>query len=171
MSSFAHFRAMGAVQTLITILLVISLSGCSDLYRYLKSGDVGWALKKELRDKKAGQIELTELTDFEWDELYLFGPYQPTHEVCRRLKLSPADCETTITSESTDDGEMLMVFRLAGKVVHTEMHSRFHGDFTPVPEEPFITSSAVFSVSVRGKSSSGENWLILRPVSQATTIH
>jgi hypothetical protein len=31
---------------------------------------------------------------------------------------------------------MLMVFRLKGKVVHSEMHIRWNGDFTPEPDEP-----------------------------------
>jgi hypothetical protein len=154
------------MRTVLAILLVLSLSGCGDVYRYLKSGEVGWALKKELRDKKAIKIELAKLTKFEWDEFFLFGPYQPTTEVCRRLDLSAVDCKSTITVESTDDGEMLMVFRLKGKIVHTEMHIRWHGDFTPVSEKPFTPQTAVFSVSVEGKGALGEDWLKLRPISE-----
>lgn len=99
------------MRTLFTILLFLSLSGCGDAYRYLKSGNVGWALKKELRDKKSTRVDIANLTNFQWDELFLFSPYQATNEICKRLVLSAVDCKSFITAESTDDGEMLMVFR------------------------------------------------------------
>jgi hypothetical protein len=153
------------MRTLLAILLVLSLSGCGDVYRYLKSGEVGWALKKELRDKKSAKVEIAKLTRFKWDELFLFGPYQPTNEVCKRLELSEVECKTIITAQSTDDGEMLMVFRLEGKVAHTEMHIRWHGDFTPIPDKPFTPQTAFFSVTVEGKGALGEDWLKLQPVS------
>lgn len=159
------------MRTLLTILLVLSLSCCGDVYRYLKSGEVGWALKKELRDNKSARVEIAKLTRFEWDELFLFGPYQPTHEICKHLELSENECKTVITEKSTDDGEMLMAFRLKGKVVHTEMHIRWHGDFTPIPDKPFTPNTAIFSVTVDGKGALGEDWLKLRPVSEgALTI-
>lgn len=152
------------MRALLAILVVLSLTGCGDIFQYLKSGDVGWALKKEIRDKHSARVEVAKLTDFEWDELFLFGPYQPTNEICKRLELSALECEAVITAESTDDGEMLMVFRLQKKVVYTEMHIRFHGDFTPAPNEPFTPQTAIFSVTVEGKSASGRDWLKLRPI-------
>ncbi|MNZ55617.1 hypothetical protein D3C78_735480 [compost metagenome] len=155
------------MRILLTVLLVLSLSGRGDVCRYQRSGEVGWALKKEIRDKKSIRVEIAKLTNFKWDEMFLFGPYQPTSEVCKRLELSSIACKTIITAELADDGEMLMVFRLNGKVVHTEMHIRWHGDFTPVPDKPFTPRTAVFSVSVEGKDASGEGWLKLRPISEA----
>jgi hypothetical protein len=159
------------MRTVLAMLLALCLSGCGDIYRYLKSGEVGWALKKELRDRKAARVELAKITKFEWDEFFLFGPYQPTSEVCKRLALSPGDCKSAISAESTDDGEMLMVFRLKGKVVHSEMHIRWNGDFTPEPDEPLTPQTAVFSVSVEGKGANGEDWLKLRPISAATLTY
>lgn len=150
----------------IAILLVISLSGCGDIYRYFNSGEVGWNLKKELRDKKVSKVELAKLTDFKWDEFVIFNPYQPTSEICKHLKLLSEECKSAITVESTDDGEMLMVFRLKGKVVHTEKHIRWHGDFTPVSEVSFTPQTAVFSVSIEGKGALGEDWLKLRSFHQ-----
>jgi hypothetical protein len=158
------------MRTLFTILLFLSLSGCGDSYRYLKSGNVGWALKKELRDKKSTRVDIANLTNFQWDELFLFSPYQATNEICKRLVLSAVDCKSFITAESTDDGEMLMVFRREGNIVHTEMHIRWHGDFTPVSDMPFTPRTAVFSVSVEGKGASGNDWLKLRPISDTAQI-
>jgi hypothetical protein len=139
------------------MLLAATLFGCSDAYRYLQSGEVGWAMKQALRDRHADKLELARLTQFQWDEFFVFGPYQPTRAVCERLGLAERDCKSTITRESADDGEMLMVFRTNGKVVHTEMHLRWHGDFVPAPWHAFSRESAVFSVS-----RDDGNWLTLR---------
>jgi hypothetical protein len=151
--------------------LLCGLAGCDDAYRYAVSGEVGWALKKELRDKHSNEVAIAKLTRFEWDELFLFGPYQPTSEACNRLAMSQADCASSIKSESTDDGQMLMVFRRNGKVVHSEMHIRWHGDFTPVPDALLTPASAIFTVSVQGKGAGGEDWLKLRlkPANQSLT--
>lgn len=161
----AERRRQGAAGAVLAILLALCLSGCGDIYRYLKSGEVGWALKKELRDRRATRVDLVKITKFGWDELFLFGPYEPSSEVCKRLALAPGDCESAITDESTDDGDMLMVFRQAGKVVHSEMHVRWHGDFTPVPDDPLTPETAAFTVSVDGKGASGEDWLKLSLIS------
>ena len=123
------------------------------------------ALKRELRDRHVEQIELAKVTKFTWDELFLFGPYEPASDICKTLRLSSAECESAITVTSTDDGEMLMVFRHKGRIVHSEVHMRWHGDFSPIPQEPLTPQTAVFAVSIEGKGASGEDWLVLRPVS------
>ena len=152
----------------ILLVFLFCLAGCGEVYRYSKSGEVGWALKKAIRDERKHEVIVKELTHFNWDELFLFSPYEPTSEVCKRLGLSPAECKTTIKDQSTDDGVMLMVFRNKGKVIHVEMHFRWHGDFTPVPDKPFTPASAIFVVVPDGKGASGEEWLRLRPKTAPT---
>jgi hypothetical protein len=163
---FPTYSGRGTALALALAAIISALSGCGDVYRYFKSGEVSWALKNELRDKHSKEVNIAKLTDFEWDELYLFGPYEPTDDICKHLRIAPEECRSVITSESTDDGEMLMVFRHNGKVVHTEMHIRWHGDFTPVPDEAFSRTSAVFNVFVEGKGSLGQDHLVLRPKPQ-----
>lgn len=148
----------------LTILLVLNLCGCGDIYRHLKSGDVGWAIKKELRDEKSQSIEIAKLTKFQWDELFLFGPYQPTNEICKRLDLSSIECKSLIDAESIGEGETLMVFRNKGKIVHSEIHFRFQGDFAPVPDKPLTPRTAIFTVSIEGKDAQGEDWVKLHPI-------
>ncbi|MFZ4552441.1 MAG: hypothetical protein ACOYNB_11515 [Aquabacterium sp.] len=154
-----------SAKVLLATLLTLGLSGCGEIYRYFRSGEVGWALKQELRDRNVEKISLAKLTRFAWDELFLFGPYEPESDVCKTLRLSPADCKSAIKATSTDDGELLLVFRRHGAIVHSEIHIRWHGDFSPIPEAPLTPETAVFSVVVQGKGASGEDWLVLRPVS------
>lgn len=149
---------------IITISLIL-LAGCGALQRYFRSGEVGWALKKAIRDNHKQEVVLKDLTHFNWDEFYVFNPYTSTDEVCKQLGLSSEECKNTIKAESTDDGIMLLVFRNQGKVVHTEMHFRWHGDFTPAPDKPFTPGSAVFLVVAEGKGADGGAWMRLRPKS------
>ena len=143
-------------------LALCTLAGCGEAYRFFKSGPVSWALKKEVRDRGATRIVLSQLTSFGWDQLYLFGPYSPKSEVCAELKVAAADCDRKVRDDSTDDGEMLLVFRRAGEVVHVELHYRWHGDFTPVPvAQPISRERAVFRVQQEGQTASGGPWLKL----------
>jgi hypothetical protein len=159
------------MRLLLTILLALLLSGCGDVYCYLKSGEVGRALNKELRHKKSTQVEIAKLTKFTWDEFFLFGPYQGTSEVCKRLMLTPTECKLVFKIESVDEGDMLMVFRLKGRLVHTELHSRYFGDFTPAPETPLTPQTAVFLVATEGKGTWGGDWLKLRPKTQVLGLN
>jgi hypothetical protein len=154
------------LRALLALVMAFSLSGCGDIYRYLKSGEVGWALKKELRDRNAKKVEIAALTKFEWDEFFVFGAYEPTNEVCKFLKFSEAECKSTITVETDNDGEALMVFRLKGRIVHVEKHLGFHGYFKSASVGPFTRGTAVFSVSVEDKTVGGDDWLVLRPISE-----
>ena len=110
---------------------------------------------------------MAKLVEFKWDEFFAFGPYTPTTDVCKRLALSDEQCQKQINAESTDDGEMLFVFRKDRKVVHSEMHFRWHGDFTPARDEPFTSVTAVFSVLVKDQGLLLPDRLMLRPKSDA----
>ena len=62
-------------------LSVILLAGCGDIYRYLTSGEVGWAIKREIRDRQQTEIALASLTRISWDELIVFSAYTPRQEM------------------------------------------------------------------------------------------
>ncbi len=144
-----------------TIIILLLLAGCEPTYWL--SGSVGKAIRKEVRDSRKAEINLNDIVSFEWDELYLYDPYTTRSFICKDLGISKEDCEKEIPDESTDDGEMYLVFRRAGKIVHKEMHIRFNGDFTPVDfAQPLTPENAVFKVIEEGFSSSGEPWFRLK---------
>jgi hypothetical protein len=134
----------------VAVLVLVSLSGCGQLHRYLESGPVGWRLRREVRAKGASPIRLADLTSFDWDEVFLFDPYTPRSAVCAALALSESDCPDYVTGESTDDAVMYIAFRQGGAFVHGEMHFRRHGDFTPVPNGPIRRTDAVFRILKSG---------------------
>lgn len=144
------------------VLALVCLAACGEAYRYFKSGPVGWALKRELRDLHAQRVVLSQLTSFAWDEVFLFGPYFPKADVCSVLAIPVSQCEGSVAVESADDGEMTLAFRKSGALVHTELHYRWHGDFTPTPmSQPIARSKANFRVLPEGRGASGGVWLKL----------
>ena len=67
-----------------------------------------------------------------------------------------------IAVESSDDAEMVLVFRRTGEIVHVEKHFRLHGDVTSTTGLPLTPASAVFTATPDGVSASGTKWLRLR---------
>ena len=108
---------------------------------------------------------MTNMAQFKWDKFFAFDPYTPTIDICKRLALSEDECRQQIKKESSDDGVMMLGFRKDGKVMHSEMHFRWHGDFTPVRADPFTSATAVFSVLAKDQSLLLPDWLMLRPKS------
>jgi len=150
------------MKTLFVVIICTFLFGC-DFSAY-GNGPVGKAIRHEVREKKQKEIDLVEVVPFNWDELYLYGPYMPRSEICKDLKLKELECLIVVSSESTDDGDMFLVLRHKKKIVHTEMYRRFNGDFTPLDFKlPITPSEAKFVVKEEGKVVSGEPWLKLRP--------
>lgn len=141
------------------------LVGC-DL-SWFPSGEVGTAIRKEVRVKGVKEVDLATVVPFKWDELYLFAPYTPSSQVCKELTISEIQCDRVIAQESMDDAEMYMIFKLNGNIVHQELYIRFNGDFTPIdyPMPIKIKDSRFSVISGDGKSASGDPWLRLVPVS------
>lgn len=141
-------------------LSCILLSGCGDIYRYLSSGELGWAIKREIRDRQQTEITLTKLTRFSWDELIIFSSYTPRNEICRRLQLNETDCIAADVPEPLNDGLNLLIFRLNGKIVHQEIPLGYHGEFR-VDENSFTPRDAVFIVEQGSILRNGQRQLIL----------
>lgn len=139
---------------------ITALAGCGDIYRFATSREVGWALKKEIRDRRQNEFTLSSLTRFPWDELVIFSSYTPRNEICRRLQIGEPDCIAADLPEPLNDGLNLLVFRLNGKIVHRETQLGYHGEFR-VEERSFTPRDAVFAVEPRGMLSNGQRQLIL----------
>ena len=122
-------------------LAVVSMmaAGCSGDARVSK------AIGRLVDERKSETIRLADATSFEWDQVYLFGPYRARRDVCTTLGIQEKDCERQIRFESQDDGEMSIAFLANGRLVHYVRHSRANGDFTPVPAaQPLSRDHAVF---------------------------
>lgn len=147
-------------------MIALVFVGC-DITELL-SGEAGSVIRKAVRDNGAKEIDLATVIPFSWDELYLFTPYTPTSHVCKELSIPKNKCTAIVAQESVDDGEMYMVFKFNGDIVHKEMHIRSNGDFTPIDYPmPIRLEQAKFKVVNDGEiSASGAPWFRLVPAHQ-----
>jgi hypothetical protein len=159
------YLSVSIVKSTLVVGFCVSLIACNPFDFSSPAGPVGKALHKEVREKKSVEVDFKKIVPFAWDEMYLFGPYMPREDVCKRLGLAGLQCWYHVSETSTDDGEMFLVFRLKGDIVHTEMHSRFNGDFIPMTyPQPVTPERGRFVIIEDGRLASGEPWLRLRPV-------
>jgi hypothetical protein len=126
------------------LALLLLATGCADYELYLKSGKVGRALRHALRETEKDMVTIAQLTDFPWNELFVFEPYTPRSSVCLRLAIAAVDCLRLVPHESKDDSESLMVFRDGGRIVHIEMHFRANGVLPVADDSPYTRTSAIF---------------------------
>ena len=67
-------------------------------------------------------------TAFAWDKMYVFAPYSPKDEMCKKIGLSPRQCSNSNLT-SADEGEFVLVFVHSGAITHVEHFSRKIGNF------------------------------------------
>lgn len=150
------------------ISILILITGCEQigqLYSYVSSGPVGWRIKQAVRDKRSTIIDIAKLTDFQWDELYVLGPYQLSmEEICKKINVNYQDCNRQLPFNEymlDSDGAGALVFKYEGKIVHAERYLSFHGRFRSSPQ-PIRRDQAVFVVKESGQESYyGEPWFDL----------
>ena len=76
---------------------------------------------------KVDVIDLKTTTSFQWDRLYVFGPYTHSSRIVETVGTDWADiCSASI---EYDDGIVLLVFTLNGRSVQCVEYGRDNGDF------------------------------------------
>lgn len=155
---------MDTRRRLLTAGLLALLAGCGEVSGWWRTGEVGRALSKALRERASAEIDLRTLTRFAWDELFVFAAPTTPREVCLRLRLAKEDCDRRITMTSIRADEALLVFREKERIVHVETLLRANGDFSrSIHLMPFRHGRAVFVVTAGPRPPGGESPLYLRP--------
>lgn len=140
----------------ILLALSILLTGCFLIGP--GSNMVGTNIGREVRDKKVKHIDIAKLTNFPWDDIYVFGPYQRRVSICESLKLEASTC-TRLIRKDVDEGETLLVFRNKNEIVHVERHRRYFGDFAvSAAHNPIQREDAKFLVEQSAVAYDGKPW-------------
>ena len=121
---------MTARRLVLAAMLSALLAGCGEISGWWRTGEVGRALSKALRERTTAEIDLRPLTRFPWDELFVFAAPTTPREACRKLRLAKEDCDRMITMTSIRADEALLVFREKERIVHVEPLLRANGDFS-----------------------------------------
>jgi hypothetical protein len=125
---------------LVAILVAVSLVGCNP------SPTVSARLQDAFtRAGNGDMIRLNDLTGFEWEAFFVFGPYT-TREVAEEALGFPWP-EYDRFALGTSDSFSLLVFTDGSSVVRAEEHPRCKPDFSPgTLSRPLSPEAAIFSI-------------------------
>jgi hypothetical protein len=105
---------------LLAALLLVVL-GCN------KSKSVTQAIDTQIR-AGATVVNPAQLAHFDWDRLFVFGPYSYPESMCKDLGFSSRECSTAALKD-VDEGDFLLVFLKDRTICHRETFSRLNGNF------------------------------------------
>ena len=128
-----HKRIFHIIGVVFIMLILFFVFGTAR-YRSMKTGNIGFiAFEKKLMQASAAksEIDISKITDFNWDECYVFPPYFPSKMVYEKVGTEWTTAKTYIEfliSHSTEndtlnDGEFLMVFKKGNKAIRSRRYS------------------------------------------------
>lgn len=108
-------------------------------------------LAQAIQNSKVGEsvpVDLSQITDFSWDTVYIFGPYTAPEQIDASLDQRWAGAR--LTEIETSDRISLLVFTQKGQVVQYFEFPRSEGDFAsaasttgyPIAEAQFIAAES-----------------------------
>jgi hypothetical protein len=132
-------------QTLpLLVLICLSLFACGPL---TPSRSVAVSLAQELKSNSVVTVDISKHTDFEWDTLFVFGPYSFPSEICAKLEFDKPKCQAAQFAD-VGEGEHLLVFFRAKTIVRRETLPRLTADFDPSSlSKPIPRGRAIFLVN------------------------
>src|SRR5262249_32898641 len=105
--------------------------------------------------RQGGVVDLARLTDFPWEQAFVFSPFTTREQICQALSAQWADCRAAVP-RVLEEGSYLLVFASHGKVVHQELHARANGDFCSTSCVIELTAAAAaFKAVADGKLPDG----------------
>ncbi len=136
---------------LCVLALALVLAACG----LTQSHPVSEAIAEKVSSDENALIVVAELTDFEWDRLYVFDPYTPKDHIHKKLNqefLKPWEMDFGV-----EETETLLVFTNRSKVVDYFFHNRDRGDFAGLKGPDWFTpDTAKFKIDYHAVSGSGK---------------
>ena len=123
-----------------TLLVALALSGCNDLIG--EPGQISQRIGEAATAPSAAEVDLSKLTTFGWDTLYLFKSGTPRKEICAFIGAKENHCNQVIRHESVAGESMTMLFGLKGQLTHAELHALSNGRFDIAPSRNGIPKAA-----------------------------
>jgi hypothetical protein len=113
------------------------------------NNDFSSALTKAVEAGRGATIAFRDLTSFEWDTVYVYGPYQSLEQINKKhgttLKAS-----SLYGSDWVPEGDCLYIFTLHGKAVQSAFHPRYLGSCVDIVDPGLYSKeAAVFEVEVK----------------------
>lgn len=94
------------MKKIILFIFIASFTSCNSFFQLNSDKELTEKINSEyLKEKKP--IDLTKITDFEWDNYIVIGPYQIPEEVGKKYNI---DLSNISEYETADDSKNLLVF-------------------------------------------------------------
>lgn len=114
--------------------------------------------------KMDGSVRISDSTDFEWDQLYIFPPYSLFDDM-EKMVGSGLSRTNALLGISVDEGFCYFVFLKEGTVVKAVYVHRFPGDFSSVKIGPHSPETARFEAHLNGDWCIRGRWRVMKQVS------
>jgi hypothetical protein len=131
------------ISIITAVLGICVLLGCSD------STDFSHRLTAEVRKGPGTIIRFADLTDFDWETVYIYGPYHPLDEINGKHGTS---LKGEYGFDHVPEGDCLYVFQSDGQTIQATYHPRFRGSCIDMGKM-YDRANAVFKVQKEGPGS------------------
>lgn len=139
----------------IIVCIVVGFVSCEQSKSDLKETLFSVVVKKRGSEDRV-MVSLNELTDFQWQRMFIFVPYTPIQKIHKSLGFEWDRAEKT--NVHMRDDICLLVFVSNNQVVQYVEYPRNYGDFSEIHiERGFSPSEALFEVV---EAERGESWLV-----------
>jgi hypothetical protein len=117
--------------------VLVAISSCNGDGDHQLADRIG----AEAQNREISLIKMSSLTDFPWENLFVFGPYTPAKTIEKALGFRWSRSSMI----EAHDGFSLIVFVNSGEVVRFVKKPRVHGDFAEATREGgYFREQAVF---------------------------
>ena len=136
------------------LLVLVALVACSAAPN--SAGQISERIGQFANDPSNREVDLTKLTSFGWDRLFMFKAGTTRDEICKFLNANRNTCGRVVRYESVPSGHTAILFVLGYQLTHIELHALANGEFDIDPGPSGLPkSSCVFKV--RHVASTGSN--------------
>lgn len=126
-------RKIIKIALVIFILILLFLIFGTPKYQSMKIKGIRFEetqniLKEDINTE--AEVNISKLTNFQWDECYVFHPYYPSEEVYKKVGVEWTRCKTylgylifhEVENETVNDDQYLIVFKKDNKVILSEIY-------------------------------------------------
>jgi hypothetical protein len=128
-----------------SLFLLAALAACNAAPN--TAGQISERIGEIANDPTSREVDLTKLTSFGWDRLFMFKAGTTRDEICQFLKANRNTCGRVVRYESVPSGHTAILFVLGYQLTHIELHALANGEFDIDPGPSGLPrSSCVFKV-------------------------
>ena len=138
---------MNRIKIILIIFLIIAIGIGGYILNeidFIPQDNFDALLRKTINDNKGGHFNISNITPFAWDRLYIFPPYSDTTFIENNEHAAIGNADII----DADEGSCLLIFVLDNNIVYQLRFNRRYGDFfkQAFRKEGYSVEEAQFTV-------------------------